>query len=658
MQRSGALTWLIFALLLCTLAVLGVFVFQLDTMEQRFVVQSRQMRDLGESVDRLRGEVRRLAEAGLAAPAAPPAADDAASAAAAPDSFLTPEDVKLTAPDARFDGVLHRPWASGDPKGFNIVTENASELTSLVEFYVASPLARRKAWTNPDEWAGELAERVEISDDFKAFTIHLRRGVRWHRPSVDLDNPRYAWLQGEHELTARDVVFTLDMIMNPQVENGFIKGYYEDLESWQALDDHTVLIRWKRKLYGNIEATLSLTIIPEFLYAYEETGERIPEETLGLKFNQHWYNNRGVVGTGPYRFDAYQPGSLIRLVRNEDFYGDKPALRELIYPIFTDPNKQLLMLKADEIQVGGLRPGQYRDEVLRWQDVPEAERPADNPFTNGTIACEKILNPVYYYIGWNAERPMFADPMVRRAMTHTLDRQRIIDSVFVGLGSVATGPFFKLSPYRDSSIEPWAYDLDEAARLLAAAGWQDSNGDGLLDKDLTPDDGDAARTPFEFSLLVYGTSPEWASLANIFKEDLLKLGIHMTIDSAEWSLMQKRMDERSFDALTGGWSLPWEGDPYQLWHSSQADIPKGSNMVSFRNEEVDRIIMTLRETFDRDERIRLFHRFHRILHELQPYTFVLYPDSVFCWRDSVRNMRFAKMRPIVQSLPWWTARAN
>lgn len=663
MHRSGPAIWTILALLLCALGVLGVFVFQLNTIEERFIVQNKQLRVLAESVDRLRGDVRRLSQSGVVV------SDVAGSAGPAeaqtkqvlhPDvpNFLQETDFSLASAGARFDGLLSRPWASGDPKGFNILTENASNLSSLISRYVMSPLARRDAWTDPDRWTGDLAWRVEITDDFKEFTIYLRDGVKWHQPNVDLDDPQYAWLQGDHELTAKDVVFTLDMITHPQVENGFIKGYFEDLESWHAVDDHTIVLRWARKLYGNIETTLSLAIIPEFVYAYEENGERIPDEVLGLRFNQHWLNNKGLVGTGPYRFDRYEPGSFIRLVRNEDHFGERPPIRELVYPIFTDPNKQLLMLKADEIQFGGLRPGQYRDEILRWEDVAEADQPPDNPFLNGEISCERKLRFSYYYLGWNADKPIFADPGVRLAMTHALDRQQIIDSVFVGLGTVATGPFYKLSPYIDAAIEPVPFDLERAAELLAEAGWEDSDGDGLLDRDLTSEDGDPSRTPFEFALLVYGSSPEFGSLANIFKEDLLELGIRMTIDSAEWSLMQKKMDDKEFDAYTGGWSLPWDGDPYQLWHSSQADIPKGSNKVGFRNAEVDEIIETLRETFDRDERARLFQRFHRILHEEQPYTFLHYPEAVYCWRDTVANVVFAKMRPLAVSLPWWMAGAE
>ena len=121
----------------------------------------------------------------------------------------------------------------------------------------------------------------------------------------------------------------------------------------------------------------------------------------------------------------------------------------------------------------------------------------------------------------------------------------------------------------------------------------------------------------------------------------------------EWSLLQKRMDEKQFDVYVAGWGQPWESDPYQLWHSSQADVPRGSNRVGFRNAEADRVIETLRETFDPAERIRLFRSLHRILHEEQPYTFLYVPKEVFCWRREVRGVVFAKSAPKTNALPWW-----
>ena len=436
--------------------------------------------------------------------------------------------------------------------------------------------------------------------------------------------------------------------MNPQVENGFAKVYYQDIESVKARGKYTVVIRWKRKIYNSLEVSVGFGAIPKFLFGYDEDGHAFPKDTVGLRFNQHWYNNKGYVGIGPYRMTEYKPGSYIKLQRNDDYFGEKPAIKEVIYPIYTDKTLTVLKLKSGEINFAKLNPSQYREEYLDWQSKPKATWPKNSPFLNGDVECTTTPAPGYRYIGWNADKPLFSDKRVRRAMTQAFNRQKIIDKVFVGLGDIVTGPLMPWTGNADPNIRPWPYDLDASRKLLGEAGWKDTDGDGLVDKVI-----EGKKTPFEFTLLVYGNRPEYSALANILKEDLLKIGVKMNISAVEWSLMQKRMDEKNFDAYTGGWAMSWESDPYQIWHSSMADVPKGSNKVGFRNKEADKIIETLRVTFDQEKRKQLFHRFHQIIHEEQPYSFFMIDKYPFCWRNSVKGVRFSKIRPTEDFHPWW-----
>jgi ABC-type transport system substrate-binding protein len=546
-------------------------------------------------------------------------------------------------------------WFTGDPKGFNPVLENASEIREKLRNYIESSLALRNRWTDPNNYYGDLAWRVEVTNDFKEFTFYLRKGVKWHSVSgVDLTNPRYAWLNKEHPLTAHDFVFYFDMLMHPQVQNGFIKSYFEQLESWKALDDYTLQVKWKKTEAGNVEQTLLASPLPRFLYAFSEDGTPIPEASLGLAFNQHWYNNRGLVGTGPYRMLEYKPGSSMRLERNEEYYGELPAIKTLRYAIYSDRTQTVLKLKSGELSFGQLRAGQYREEVQQYEGLPEAQRPKNSPFLDGTIRCDIVDQPSYYFIGWNADNPLFSDRRVRTAMTLASNRQEVISRVFNGLGQISRGPFLESSGYLAPEVQALPFDLKRAAALLREAGWVDSDADGLLDKA----DASGRRTPFAFTLLLRASSPEWMSTANVFKEDLLSIGVKMGIEAVEWSLILKRMEEKQFDAYVGGWALPWSTDPYQVWHSSQADVPKGSNRVGFRNAKADAIIEELRVTLDFGRRTELLRMFHRIVHEEQPYTFLLIPKIPFCYRNTIQNLIYAKERPLPDIQPWWSAQAD
>ncbi len=652
MRQGGWFQALLAAVLVSNTALLLVLVLQQHNREQRAIRQSAQFRELAEGTDRVRGELRKLNRAIGAGDLSGLAGGDGDQVASTrtwlhPDlpNFLAKNDFDEIPPDAEnTNGTLTLFFSRSDPKGFNGMVENAADLSEL-ESYVSDSIAGRMSFTDPDRWHGILAERVEVTDEGQTYTIYLKRGVKWHKPSgVDLSDPRYAWLDRDHEVTAHDFAFFFQMLKDPQVQNGFAKSYYQDLESWEVVDDHTLVVRWSKKVYLALSSTLGIGPLPEFLYAHDEEGNRFPDETLGLNFNQHWYNSKGIVGCGPYRFASYSPGERIVLERFEDYHGELPAIQRIVWEIVGDQNVQFLKLRSGHHDFGYLQPSEYRDLVQPYLDDPSKPLPDDNPFVGEAMGSARKLTPGYFYLGWNADKPTFADKRVRQAMTHAFDRARMVEHIFAGLGQVTESPYVPGSPYNAPELEPWPYDLDRARALLAEAGWTDSNGDGLVDRE---------GQPFEFTLLIYASSKEMDSLANIFKEDLLKVGVRMKIDKAEWSLMQKRMEEREFDAFTGGWATSWDVDLFQIWHSTQADLPKGSNMVGFRNAEADEIIEKLRVTFDLSERHELARRFHRIVHDEQPYTFFYVRERYYTWWDKVRRVVFPKTRPLVRASSWW-----
>lgn len=632
--------------------LLGVVIVQMNHLEARFIAQEQQVRALGEATDRLAAGGARVAEAhGVATEpdAAPPGVKFLHPEV---PNFFKPKDTHWPPPGANMDGVLVRGWTSGDPKGFNPLLENSAYNVEYVENYVAYGLGAMNAWTNPSDWHGEMAYRVEITDDSKEFTFYLRPGLKWPAPvGVNLDDSTHAWLKGAHPVTAEDFVFFLDMLLNPQVESGPNRNYYANLESAKALDATTLVLRWKDKQFTNLAQSMVVEPLPKFIYTRDEHGVPFPKETVGTNFNRHWFNNKGFMGVGPYTMTRYDPGSKIVLERNEAFPGEKPAIKSLVYPIYTDPAQTLIKLKAHELTVGELSPGQYREEILQYKQAGHAP-PKDSPFFDGRILCDTPQESAYRYIGWNADRPYFSDKRVRRAMTMAFDRKRILDNVFMGLGTLVTGPFPPGAPYNDPTVELIPFDLDGAKKLLADAGWTDTDGDGLLDKSLRPGE---PRKPFEFNFLAPLGSKEIIVLANILRDDLLKIGVKMNIETAEWSLFLKRMDEKNFDAYVAAWTVGWDEDLYQLWHSSQADVAKGSNRVGFRNKDADRIIETLRKTFDPAKRIELLRAFHRIVADEQPYSFFSAKKVVVCHWKEVSNTLYTKVFPNVDTRPWAVA---
>jgi ABC-type transport system substrate-binding protein len=430
--------------------------------------------------------------------------------------------------------------------------------------------------------------------------------------------------------------------MNDQVAGAApLRSYFDELESYEALDDHTFRISFKKPKYMQKVVVTGLYPLPKFLYAFDEAGEAYEPEVIGKRFEDHWYNPMGL-GAGPYKLTRFEPGVAIELERNARFPLGGNAMDKIVYSILKDQNQPPRKLRTGELHLSSLQPAQYRAEVLEGE--------ADSPFKNGDLKGGEFWSYNYFYIGWNADQPYFADKRVRQAMSHAFNAQLLIDDVFLGLGERCTGPMPTVQPYYDRSLDPYAFDLERAKALLDEAGWTDTDGDGIRDKLV-----DGESVPFDFKLVVFGSSNEYKTVGNIYKEDLAKIGVKMNVAPMEWANLLKKVDAREFDAVTLAWVSGPPVDFRQIWHSSQADLPKGSNRVGFRNPEADRIIEALEVEFDERKRRELAQEFHRLLYDEQPYTFFYTRKSTVYWQKELQNVWFQLTRPHVSPRPFYFA---
>jgi peptide/nickel transport system substrate-binding protein len=197
--------------------------------------------------------------------------------------------------------------------------------------------------------------------------------------------------------------------------------------------------------------------------------------------------------------------------------------------------------------------------------------------------------------------------------------------------------FYHESGDCDPNLEPLPYDPDQAAALLDEAGWVDSNGNGVRDKD---------GVEFEFVFMIPASSEGAALMATKMKEDFARVGVELNLQRVEWASFTGRLREHDFDACTLLWGGGARGDPTQIWHSDS--IEGGSNYISFRNERVDEIIEEARATLDIDARQTLYREFGRILHEEQPYTWLYVRPRLSLIHHRVRGVR--------ESLQYWQYR--
>lgn len=642
-----------FGIAVAQTVLLGVLVLavlfsaaQKNHLEELVIETNRQLGEMSESIDRLKqsvesGAIRVAAAPGSAAatagafPGSQYYSAEELEGLMAPGNFLSPPTTSIREGGTE-GGTIHRAALSDIP-GLNMLTVNAADVSEIYH-YVAEPLADRQR-DEPERWIPKLAYRIEINDDYTQYHVYLRQGLRWPEPAVDSSDARYAWLNEEHEVVADDFVFYMELALNPQVEAAHLRNYYEKFDRIEVINDHEFIVHWTEATYPSISFTMGMYPMPRWLFGVDEDGRAYDASEVGRQFNSHWYFQTRAYGYGPYRFVDWEQGGAITLERNPDYRGERPLIDSIEYRVMSDGTARLNNLRAGGLDYIPMLQTQYQNAVVEG-GVDE--------FETGDLEYETYQGATYRYLGWNADGQFFGDRRVRLAMTHALNREQLIERNFYGLGRIITGNFFIDGPDYDHSIEPWAFDLHRAAELLTEAGWVDNNGDGVREKMI-----DGQQVDFEFGMVTYGYRPEFVAAMEQYRNDLRRIGVVMNVEPVEWAVMVQRMNEKDFDAFTGGWQLGWEADPYQIWHSSQADLPESSNRVGFRNAEADAIIEEARATFDPAARSELFNRFHAIVHEEQPYTFFFAPLEIGAWRNRVEDVEFSPLRPFDSNISWW-----
>lgn len=420
----------------------------------------------------------------------------------------------------------------------------------------------------------DLAESWDISPDGLEIVFHLRRGVRWHDGV---------------ELTADDVLFTYDTVVNPNIPTPYSSNY-GPVKSVEAIDKYTVRVRYEEPFAPALESW-GMGILPKhILYGKDITND---------------YYSRNPVGTGPYRLKEWVTGQKITLEANRDYFEGEPGVQKFIARIIPDTATMFLELKFGGIDFMGLTPPQYKLQA-------------------GTERFNKYFQKFRYpafgytYLAYNLLDPRFADKRVRRALSHAINKQDIIVGVLLGYGTPCTGPFPPESWAYNPNVKDTSYDPSLSIKLMEEAGWKVGR-TGLLEKN---------GEPFEFTVITNQGNEARIKTAQIIKEHLKKIGITMHIKVLEWqAMLHEFIDKKRFEAIILGWGLSRDPDVYDIWHSSKTREGE-FNFISYKNEEVDRLLLAGRRTFDLDERRRIYWRIHEILAEDQPYTFLYVPDAL------------------------------
>ncbi len=435
---------------------------------------------------------------------------------------------------------------------------------------------------------GDLAESWDISPDGLEITFHLRKGVKWHDGV---------------EFTAEDIMFGYQKIIDPKTPTAYASAF-EEVEKAEVLDRYTFKVTYKEPFAPGLASWGSLVVLPRHLLE----GADITKSPL----------TRSPVGTGPYRFVEWKTGEKITLEYNPDYFEGRPYIDRYVYRIIPEQATMFLELKAERIDEMGLTPLQYR-------------RQTNSPDFLKKFNKYRYLSFGYTYLGYNLLEPKFQDIRVRRAISSAINKQDIVDGVLLGLGRVATGPFKPDTIWYNPEVKRYPYDPDKARALLEEAGWVDTDRDGILDKE---------GKPFSFTIITNQGNEQRKKSAEIIQRNLKEVGIEVKIHIIEWAaFINDFIDKKSFEAVILGWSLDPDPDQYDIWHSRKTKF-KEFNFISYKNPEVDDLLVKARHTMDPEERRKYYFRFQEILAEEQPYTFLYVAEAL-----PVIHSRFKGIEP-------------
>lgn len=433
------------------------------------------------------------------------------------------------------------------------------------------------------------------------------------------------WSDGR-PLTAHDLVYSFQVIMSDHDELVIpaVRQGTDELKAVVAYDDQTVVFFHKDSLSTNT-VNIQFPILPKHVYT-----DTIPQDPSMKSSDRHTELEDNPVVSGPYTLSRRVRGQEFVVQRREGYYmhngknvRDKPYFAEVRVKVIEDPNTALLALKAGDIDEMQLRPEQW-----------ESQTTGDDFYERNTKAT--ALAWTNFNFVWNMNSKYFDDKRVRWAMSYAFDYDEFLTTIGRGLYTQGRGTFHPTSPmFPDEGAEALVQDLDKAEDLLDEAGWDDSDGDGIRDKEIN-----GQVVPFEFSLMTY-QNDTGVQTATLMKECLDQIGIICHVKPTEFTVQVQKLTDGEFDAAMNGWGTGANPDTSSnLWMTGE---PR--NYPRFADNQVDELFLAARREFDEEKRMDLYGQIHKILWDAQPYTWLFYRNDFFAFSKKLRGYNFSPRGP-------------
>ncbi|MBR9988771.1 MAG: hypothetical protein KFH98_03390 [Gemmatimonadetes bacterium] len=342
--------------------------------------------------------------------------------------------------------------------------------------------------------------------------------------------------------------------------------------------------------------------------------------------------NRAPVGNGPFRFVQYRQNDRWVFEANPDFpeaLGGRPYLDRVVWRPIPDASAQVT-----ELQTGGVHI------VL----TPMAEQFTTIRDAPGFRGIDK-QGRQFASVIWNGRVPPLDDARVRRALGMAINRQQIIDVLRAGFGTPAVGPIGPTHWAYDDSTEPLPYAPDSARALLAVAGIEDRNNDGILEL--------PGGQPFEIELKVPAGSVINRDMGELVRGDLARIGVRITTRATDWGTLigDFTHPDRRFQAFLLGYEVDYRVNLYDLFHSGALGTP--NQFASYSNPRVDSLIDRVRLASTMDDARPVYAEIQRILRDEQPWSFLYYYPDLVLLSDRLQGVEMDDRGVLMTIRDWW-----
>ncbi|MGG1663641.1 ABC transporter substrate-binding protein [Brevibacillus sp. NRS-1366] len=426
------------------------------------------------------------------------------------------------------------------------------------------------------EYKPNLAEEYKVSEDGKTLTFKIRSGVTMHDGTP---------------VTAKTFKETFDRILDPKTAAKTSRIFLAAVKSVKAPDDQTLILELERPvapLLGNISTTV---LQPLSMKAIEKYGEQY---------------GRNPVGMGPWKFESWQAGQSITLVPNKDYkghdqrfeYQGPPRPDKLVIKFIQDPQTMLSALNSGTIDVAWNVPAK---DIKKYRNNEKYE------------VLDVLRTGLGLMVGMNLKNDLFQDIQVRKAINMLVNKEAIVQSVLLGEGVIANGP---LSPYMlgyDKGVEEYGYkyNLDEAKKLLDAAGWK-INGEGVREKN---------GNTISLNLL---STVQYNKDAQLIQSMLGEAGIKVSIQNLEPVAQMEAALKGNFDLVMTSYVYTDPDILSGFFHSSLG----GYNFAGINDPKLDDLIIKGQSTYDTEARKQIYAEAQKYMVE-QAYIVPVYVAKQF-----------------------------